>query len=78
MTQEVENLASDPKHAGTIADLTAQLKLQYSYDRAWLAKRMEQMARGQGNQALQDGYVVRPPPPPGAGDNPAQGDQREL
>jgi hypothetical protein len=74
--QEVDNVATDPANAGIIAALTIQLQLQYSYDRAWLTQRMRQMANGQGNQALQDGYIVRPPPPPNGGGG--DGDQREL
>ncbi len=57
---EHENVAADPKNAQTIADLTMQLKAQYSYDRSWLVQRMAQMARGQGQQAIRDGYIDRP------------------
>lgn len=57
---EHENVASDPENAQIIADLSAQLKAQYSYDRSWLVQRMAQMARGQGQQAIRNGYIDRP------------------
>ena len=57
---EHENVAADPENAQTIADLTTQLKAQYSYDRSWLVQRMAHMARGQRQQATRDGYIDRP------------------
>lgn len=57
-----ENVASDPANAPIIAELKAQLKAQYSYDRTWLVQRMAAMARGQGQQATRDGYINRPMP----------------
>jgi hypothetical protein len=61
------NVAADPSNRAVIASLTAQLQAAYSYDRQWLAQRMARMAKGQGQQALSDGYVDHPPAPPGDG-----------
>jgi hypothetical protein len=39
-----------------IAELTQQLKAQYSYDRSWLVNRMAQMAKGQASQVCTYNY----------------------
>ena len=43
---EAVDVAADPTNAEVIAALTVQLCAQYSYNRAWVAQRMAQMARG--------------------------------
>ena len=65
---EAVNVATDPEFQQVIAQLLLQLKMEYTYDKAWLTHRMASMAAGQGKQALMDGYIEHPPAPPAHGE----------